>query len=156
MLLSECVSKTLTHNAQMNSERSISSSKCSKHVNICANILGAFSIGWPDDVTEALVDGVCPMGPQPMFGIYRRKSVPRPSFFKSFCFRPPGSSNRFLTAPPLRTRDKWMLSGRNLWRNRKKAGCPLEWKFPSWTKCSVPVGGCRSGVWRCGRRSGGG
>ena len=99
-LLSECVSKTSTHNAQMNSERSISSSRCSKHVNICANILGAFSIGWPDDLTEALVDGVCPMGPQPMFGIYRRKSVPSSLNFKHILNSAPLVLQRVLNRTP--------------------------------------------------------
>ena len=53
--------------------RSPSSSRCSSHVNAVANALAAYSIRWPDSVTDLILQGACPLGNQEDFGIFRRK-----------------------------------------------------------------------------------
>ena len=88
-------------NKAYNSFRSQSSKHCSSHVNIAANQLAAFVIGWPDTaITELIRDGANPLGPQQRFGIYRTKHV-SPSmsfddleesnegFISALKFRPP-------------------------------------------------------------------
>ena len=60
-----------------NNFRSFSSKQCSAHVDIAANHLAAFAIGWPDAAIVKLIrDGANPLGPQERFGIYRRKHTP--------------------------------------------------------------------------------
>ena len=60
----------------LNTSRSFASFKCSSHVNISANIAAAAVIGWPDDkLQELIAEGAKPMGPQPDYNIYRRKST---------------------------------------------------------------------------------
>ena len=57
-------------------KRSSASRICSPHVDPAAVMLGAFCIAWPDEKLASLVvDGVCPLGPQERFGIYRQKTT---------------------------------------------------------------------------------
>ena len=60
----------------MSGGRSLASVKCSNHISISANIVASAVIGWPDDkLGELISQGAKPMGPQPNFGIYRRKNT---------------------------------------------------------------------------------
>ena len=84
-LLSNFLEKHKGWGLDLGLSRSVSAARCSSHINIAANIVGAAIIGWPDDkLQELLVEGAKPMGPQPHFGIYRHRFTPQSIPLDSF------------------------------------------------------------------------
>ena len=60
----------------LEASRTHTSLKCSSHVCPVSMMLLGHSIAWPDSsLVDLVTQGVCPLGPLPNFGIYRRKFV---------------------------------------------------------------------------------